>query len=127
MALLQWNERYSVGNPAVDHEHRELIDLINTLHAALDTGDAAGAESFFGDVLRAVSAHFALEERLMRTHRYPEYPGHKQEHEALLDDLRDMMDEGGVADEEIARRLDAWFSGHFSGHDARLHHKLGHA
>ena len=28
MALLQWTERYSVGHPAVDHEHRELIDLI---------------------------------------------------------------------------------------------------
>lgn len=125
MALLQWNQRYSVGHPAVDHEHRELIDLINTLHAALRAGGGAGAEGFFGDLYRAVSSHFALEEQLMRAHRYPEYAGHKQEHEALLDEIRDMMDQGDVADEEIARRLDAWFGGHFAGHDARLHHKLG--
>ncbi len=32
MPLLQWKHRYSVGIEAVDHEHRELIDLINTLH-----------------------------------------------------------------------------------------------
>ncbi|MCC7281579.1 MAG: bacteriohemerythrin [Acetobacteraceae bacterium] len=125
MALLQWNDRYSVGNPAIDHEHRELIDLINTLHAALRAGGDAGVEAFFGDLYRAISSHFALEEKLMRTHRYAEYDGHKQEHEALLDEIRDMMDEGELADADIARRLDAWFSGHFSGHDARLHHKLG--
>lgn len=126
MALLQWNDRYSVGNPAIDHEHRELIDMVNTLHAALRTG-GGDPEAFFGDLYRAATAHFALEEELMREHGYGEYAGHKQEHEALLDDIRDMMDEGGVTDEEIARRLDVWFSGHFSGHDARLHQKLGPA
>lgn len=125
MALLQWNDRYSVGNPAVDHEHRELIDLINTLHAALRAGGGEGVEGFFGDLYRAISSHFALEEQLMRTHGYPEYAGHKQEHEALLDAIRDMMDEDDVADEQIAGRLDAWFGGHFAGHDARLHRKLG--
>lgn len=125
MALLQWNERYAVGNPAVDHEHRELISLINTLHAALRPGGGDRAEAFFGDLYRAISAHFALEEQQMRAHGYPEYAAHKQEHEALLDDIRDMMDDGSIADDEVARRLDAWFGGHFAGHDARLHHRLG--
>lgn len=125
MALLAWNDRYSVGNAAIDHEHRELIDMINALHACLRSGDRAGAEAAFGDLYREVTAHFALEEQLMRAHRYGEYEGHKSEHEALLDEIRDMMDETGVSDEELSTRLDAWFSKHFSGHDARLHRKLG--
>ena len=29
MGLLHWEDRYSVGIAAVDHEHRELIELIN--------------------------------------------------------------------------------------------------
>ena len=32
MPLLEWKDSYSVGIAAVDHEHRELIDLINTAH-----------------------------------------------------------------------------------------------
>ena len=35
MPLLAWKSEYSVGIPDVDHEHRELFDLINDLHASL--------------------------------------------------------------------------------------------
>jgi len=33
MGLLQWENRYSVGMLAVDHEHKELIEVINRLYA----------------------------------------------------------------------------------------------
>ena len=32
MALIEWKAHYSVGVEAVDHEHREMIDLINDVH-----------------------------------------------------------------------------------------------
>ena len=41
MALLQWKDHYSVGIDAVDHEHKELIDLINRLHDELTTSGEA--------------------------------------------------------------------------------------
>ena len=130
MALLQWKAHYSVGIEAVDHEHKELIDLINRLHDELvGKGDAFSVESFFGDLFKAISAHFALEERFMREHQYDELVQHKADHERLLDDIRSMMDEF-IDDEEPGReglsaRLDAWFSRHFETHDARLHKALG--
>jgi len=125
MALLTWNDRYSVGVEAVDHEHRELIDLINALHAAIGTGEAEDTEAQFGDLLRAIAAHFALEEKLMREHRYSDYGTHKADHEVLLDEIRDMMDGDAPSDSELARRLDAWFTRHFATHDAKLHRRLG--
>ena len=126
MALLTWNDRYSVGDPAVDHEHRELIDLINQVHAELQAAGPGAAEARFGDLYRGISAHFALEEKQMRAARYPEYAAHKADHESLLDEIRDMMEEGAASDEELSRRLDAWFSRHFATFDARLHKKIGH-
>lgn len=132
MALLEWHDRYGVGNPAVDHEHRELIALINRLHAALAAGGpGSGIEAFLGDLHRGIAAHFALEERLMREHRYDDYHAHKEDHERLLDEIRDIMEECRDADltaieAELARRLDAWFTRHFATHDARLHGRLGH-
>lgn len=126
MALLQWKERYSVGIDAVDHEHRQLIDLINRLHDKLNerAGEAA-VSAFLGDLFAGISAHFALEERFMREHGYDQLRQHKNDHERLLDDIRDIMDEyeddATTVSSELAARLEAWFSRHFETHDARLH------
>jgi len=129
MALLQWKDQYSLGIEAVDYEHRELIDLINRLHdEAVAKGSNDAIEQFFGDLLKNISAHFALEERFMREHNYDQLSQHKAEHERLLDELRDIMDDyidAPIASAELGRRLDDWFSRHFETHDARLHHKLG--
>jgi len=130
MALLQWKDQYSVGIEAVDHEHRELIDLINKLHDEMSAhAGAAAIEAFFGDLFKAISAHFALEERFMRERKYDEFIQHKRDHERLLDEIRDIMDDFAEREEvmeaELAPRLEAWFGRHFETHDARLHKALG--
>jgi hemerythrin-like metal-binding protein len=129
MAPLEWKDSYSVGVPAVDHEHRELIELVNRLHETLGGGEAAGVAHVFGDLFRAISAHFALEERFMREHGYDQVSQHKADHERLLDELRDIMDDYRDGGADSARRLaagvDAWFINHFKTHDARLHARLG--
>ena len=130
MKLLPWKDEYSVGIEAVDHEHRALIDLINRLHQELDGADARRTvPGFFGDLLEGISAHFALEEKFMRDERYDRLGPHKQDHERLLDDLRDIMDAFEQSEEidpvELAGRLDSWFTRHFRTHDAELHRTLG--
>lgn len=130
MALLQWKDQYATGIEAVDHEHRELIDLINKLHDELTAHcSEETVDAFFGDLYRAISAHFALEERFMSERRYDQLPQHKTDHERLLDDIRDIMDSdrsgGEPVQAALAARLDAWFSRHFETHDARLHKALG--
>jgi hemerythrin-like metal-binding protein len=129
MKLLQWQDNFRIGIEEVDHEHRELIELINTLHDSLAADRSAGrVEAFLGEVLTDISAHFALEEKVMRARRYDALAEHKADHERLLDDLRDLMDEqaAGVAldDHRFAARLSAWFGGHFATHDARFHRHL---
>jgi hemerythrin-like metal-binding protein len=130
MALIEWKDHYSVGVPAVDHEHRELIDLINRVHGDLCAGSSeARIADSLGDILVAISAHFALEEQFMREHRYDQREAHKAEHERLLDGLRDIMDhyddDPQASSEVLAKRLDDWFTLHFRTHDARLHNRLG--
>jgi len=130
MSLLHWEDRYSVGVPAVDHEHRELIELINRLYAeATAQGSRDAIIDFFGDLFKAISSHFALEERLMRERGYDQLTQHKNDHERLLDELRDIMEDfeanERIDEKMLAGRLDAWFSRHFESHDARLHSALG--
>jgi hemerythrin-like metal-binding protein len=129
VTLLAWREEYSVGIEEVDHEHRELIGLINALHASLgDDRSAARVEAFLGEVLSDISAHFALEETVMRARGYDAFAEHKADHERLLDELRDLMDEQAMGipldDDDLANRLSEWFGQHFRTQDARFHRHL---
>ena len=124
--LLVWKSEYSLGIPDVDFEHRELFELINNLHAHLfEPGSLTTVMDFLGELFSKISSHFALEEKLMRDGRYAEFPAHKSDHERLLDEIRDLMDDfedGECVDlERFAVNLERWFSTHFSTHDATLH------
>ena len=133
MAPIEWRDSFSVGNAAVDHEHQELIALVNRIEAALSAGEPVErVREVFGDLYRTISAHFALEERFMREHRYDAAAAHKEDHERLLDELRDLMDDyedDRAVGPQSAARLTAsvgdWFTNHFKTHDARLHSRLG--
>ncbi len=131
MALIEWRDEFNTGIADVDHEHQELVELINQLHDQIHAdGSKDQVAAFLGEVFARISAHFALEETIMRKHRYDEYEAHKAEHEALLDQIRDIMDdyEAGAytdADEALATAVRDWFVNHFKTKDARLHKKLG--
>ncbi|NIR29895.1 MAG: hemerythrin family protein [Gammaproteobacteria bacterium] len=129
MALIEWKEEFSVGVASVDHEHRELIELINDTHDHLvHTNEREAVADFLGEIYAKISAHFALEERLMREQEYDQYLDHKADHERLLDEIRDIMDyylDTREFDEErFAAQLASWFTEHFKTKDARLHKYL---
>ncbi len=131
MALIEWRPEFETGIAEVDHEHRLLADLINALHDELGANSSkAVVSSFLGEVFAKISAHFALEETVMRKHRYDEYAAHKADHEKLLDDIRDIMDaheEGAFVNykDALSRAVRDWFVDHFKTKDARLHRMLG--
>ncbi len=131
MTFITWKAEYSLGIPSADAEHKELIELLNEIHDGLlrpGAGESAVFE-FFGELYAKISAHFALEEKLMREHHYDGYAEHKADHERLLNEIRDLMDEyedsNALDEEAFGKKLDAWFSNHFRTLDARLHHRLG--
>lgn len=129
MPLIAWDEKFALGIPSVDFEHRELIDVINQAYEAMQRpGGETEVLAALGEIHDRISAHFALEERLMRERRYGGYAEHKADHERLLDEIRDIMDEyedRAFFDEaQFAERLARWFTEHFSTHDARWHRHL---
>ena len=126
MSLIEWKEDFCVGVAEVDHEHRELVALINSLHDEMRKGASRRIiVDALGEIYAQISAHFALEEKYMRETRYMAYAEHKEDHEILLDDLRDIMEQvetdGGYPKGRLSRDLVYWFSEHFRTHDARLH------
>ena len=130
MALLEWKPEFSVGNASIDHEHEHMIQAINDLYEQLaEPVNAENVEAVLGEIHADISAHFALEERLMREADYVEYEDHKEDHEDLLDQILELMD-GFYEDPEAGQKLlktqlSDWFGHHFASFDARLHKQLG--
>jgi hemerythrin len=127
--LIEWRDEFSIGLPEVDSDHRELIESINRFHAALGQGiDAGQVGSVLGGIQSDIAAHFALEEKNMMARGYGQFAAHKLDHERLLDDILDIIDEvhacGRYEPDALATRLSEWFGIHFRTHDARLHHWL---
>jgi len=130
MSLIEWKDEFTIGIPSVDYEHRGMIALINQLHGKLaENADATTIATFLGEIHALISAHFALEEKEMRTLAYDRFEQHKEDHETLLEQIRDMMDEletgdSGEAIGNLGPRLNSWFTDHFRTHDAQLHRFL---
>jgi hemerythrin-like metal-binding protein len=126
MMQIEWRDSFRTGIPGVDHEHRELVEKLNSAIRAMD--DGAERDHIIGEleeIYADIASHFALEEELMRRHRYHQYAGHAADHHRLLDEIREITQrfentESPDAD-RFAERLSAWFQGHFSTFDAGLH------
>lgn len=130
MALLYWRDTFNTGIPSVDYEHKHLIDIINQLYEKIRHDDVAEVNEFFAALHDRIAAHFALEERVMKERRYEGYTEHKADHERLLDEIRNLMEEhykGAYlnASDVLAQRLERWFSIHFNTMDIRLHRAIG--
>lgn len=130
MKFIEWNDKFSVGIASVDHEHRQLIELIGAFQRKIEKDDSVDTKlEYLGETYAQISAHFALEEKLMREFQYERYEDHKADHEKLLDQLRDIMDatedDLEIDNDTLGTKLETWFSRHFQEKDAHLHGKLG--
>ena len=81
MAIIQWNEKFSVGVKRWDDHHKVLIDLINLLHDVLNTSlDFTAIDKIFNELVKYVKYHFASEEKFFDRYKYPGTHLHKKKH-----------------------------------------------
>ncbi|MDG4577354.1 MAG: bacteriohemerythrin [Defluviicoccus sp.] len=90
--FLEWKTVYRLGVEMLDYEHQDLFARLNELNEELLRHDEREKiEAGLGEVYARLQAHFALEERFMREHKFPGYAEHKAEHDQLLDDFMEFM------------------------------------
>lgn len=124
MALIQWNDEYSVRVKEIDQQHMKLVELINELHRAMK--EARGKEvvgKILTDLISYTKFHFTAEERLMKLNNYPDYLNHKLEHENLTQKVlayRDQYAEGKLSlPIEVIQFLKDWLLKHILGSDKK--------
>jgi len=85
MPLIQWNAGYSVKVASLDGQHQKLIGILNELHEAMTTakGDKVLA-NILANLADYARMHLDTEERLLKTHGYPDFARHKAQHDAYV-------------------------------------------
>ena len=123
--LVEWNERYSVGIPKIDEQHKELLRLTNELYASClkDNDEEAKAhfKSTVGAIVNYVSEHFGAEERLLQRINYPWYAKHKQEHDnfvkKVLEQVKEFSEGKSFVPNNFVRYLKDWILSHIAMSD----------
>jgi len=81
MSLYEWSEDYSTHIRAIDSDHKNLFDTINTLHDAQVAGTVVERISpILGMLHTYVVEHFTREERFLEQAGYPELDTHRAAH-----------------------------------------------
>lgn len=102
--FLQWNSEYELGVPAMDADHRDLMEMCNHFLTLVESQSSPTllADSLDRLILRT-RAHFLAEERMLDRHGYPALVVHKAEHERLIREAESLS--GGLRTDDGERDL----------------------
>lgn len=125
MGIIIWNNTYSVRVREIDSQHKQLVEMINSLYKAMNS-DKAKEE--VNKVLNSLTdytiKHFSTEEELMMKYSYTDYKAHKEEHTKLVNDIKrfraDFFSEKVSLSMDIATYLKDWLMNHIMETDKEL-------
>ncbi len=79
--MIKWDDKYSVGIPMIDEEHKKFIDIINKATQVKQHDDSPRAMSeLLVEMTVYALEHFKTEENYMINFKYYDYKSHKDEH-----------------------------------------------
>jgi hemerythrin len=133
-----WSEKYKIGIPEVDDQHKRLFEAINEL------GDFLGNEkreenqkwtiqSFMVEILSYIDKHFRDEEWLMEQNQVPWLEEHRKIHQGLATNIIDFKDKVLAIShgdeqlhmmEQIHKVMGNWIIQHIMEEDNRFAHFL---
>lgn len=117
MALIEWSQKYSVGDTRIDGEHQRLIGLINQLYSSMLEGiRPADLRRTFEELVAYTQYHFQHEERLLEEHQYPDRDRHKEEHRRLIHRVQELdasfQQEQDALSVDVMDFLKTWLTDH---------------
>jgi hemerythrin len=124
MALIKWDDSFSVNVAKIDQQHQKLILMINELHDAMKQGKG---KEVLGKIVNGLisytATHFKTEEDYFNQFGYPETDSHKKEHIAFVQkvsEFKDGFEKGKLSlSIEVMNFLSDWLQNHIKGTDKK--------
>lgn len=120
MAYMQWTDDLETGIQVIDDQHKRIINYINELDHARQTGDAEEIQHVFDGLLDYTITHFEFEEELQEKAGYPFLKAHQRVHEIFMKRIaafRERANNGEDIVPELLSMLKVWLASHIKGDD----------
>ena len=122
MALIQWDETFSVNVVEIDAQHKKLVEMINELNEAMRVGKG---NDILGRIIDALidyaGIHFKTEENYFDQFGYPARDEHKKEHSEFTQKVAEFQSAFTAGklclSVEVMRFLSRWLQNHIKGSD----------
>jgi hemerythrin len=114
----QWDPRLSVGNAALDAQHRNLLEHCNALADCLAEAGPEGERKFrqlFEELMTLSREHFAAEEALLARGGYPDLEAHRNERDEFDYLAAEIITTENFDKDELQTFLALWWTGHILG------------
>ena len=125
--FIPWEDRFAVGIPLIDEQHKKLLSLANKLHDNCRQGKEFVPEGFRAAAAAAVayvSEHFSTEEKIMERVNYPGMAEHKREHQEfvkkVLTEVKNFEDGKAFVPNRFVMFLKDWTLSHIALMDKKL-------
>jgi hemerythrin len=123
--LFTWSEKYHLGISFADVQHKQLADSINRLHRTLlNAQDRPVVGRAMEELFAYSKAHFAAEEKVLRSYGYPDFVAHHSEHEcmafAVLELYQKLMSRELLMNSYSVSFLKEWLSAEILSADSKF-------
>lgn len=115
-----WSSEYETGIPEIDTQNKKLVDYINALDSAKESGDSDVVVKVIESLLDHVCNQFMFEEHMMEEAGYEYHKAHEKVHEIFakkLAELRGRVQAGEFPYDELISMLSHWVDGHVKNED----------
>jgi len=127
MQFFYWNKNFEIGIPAVDEQHRRLVDMINDLAGAISDGaKLPEIHDLFGTLMEYAAVHFRDEELLLEQSALSAEAKekHRKAHRGFVDKAKDVTQHHDLLKTEVAEGvlefLITWLISHILGSDKQI-------
>ena len=122
MVTIAWDDRYRIGLPIIDNQHKYLLQLINQLYDNISSGATPLIlDEVFNNLDDYAIYHFTIEERWMQGQLYPELASHQLEHATFKEHVAELRDRHLRRDSYALLKtltfLYHWLTTHIQGSD----------
>jgi len=124
MKKIAWKNEFSVGVEELDRQHKQIIEVINSL---IDKPRiffrSQNVSAALIDLTNYVSEHFLLEERLLQENGYPTLIEHSKKHtlysKRVTEFCKESLDRKNEVPNELLIFLTDWWSNHILHEDMK--------
>lgn len=106
MALIDWDDNYSVNVAEIDDQHKKLVNMLNKLYGSTINGNS---HEILSDILHGLSEytvyHFSTEEKYFEQFNYKFTKEHKAQHQNFVKKVLDFQDKFDNNESEITVEL----------------------